>query len=114
MPIQACGWHMTVEPEGPVLRVCFGSDRDSWDEPTSEAVAEKLFEVARRLAGRTLLLSLAEVPVLRSGLLGKLVALHRRLRAAGGRLALCDLSPQARDLLARTRLDKLFDVRPPG
>jgi anti-anti-sigma factor len=113
MPFQACGWHMTVEPKGPVLRVCFGSDRDNWDEPTSEAVAEKLVEVARRLAGRTLLLSLAEVPVLSSGLLGKLVALHRNVRAAGGRLSLCDLSPQARGQLARTRLDKLFDVHRP-
>jgi anti-anti-sigma factor len=111
MPIRACGWHMTVAAEGHVLFVGFGFDRDPWHEPTGEAVAEKLFELAGRLGGRTLLLSLAEVPLLTSGLLGKLVALHKRTRATGGRLALCDLSAGVHDQLARTHLDRLFDVR---
>jgi anti-sigma B factor antagonist len=113
VPIKACGWHMTVEDRGPALLARFGWDR-GWDEPAEEAVADKLSELAGRLAGRTLLVSLAEVPLLTSGLLGKLVSLHRRVRAAGGKFALCDLSPRARELLARTRLDRLFDVRSPG
>jgi anti-anti-sigma regulatory factor len=68
----------------------------------------------RALTAWVLLASLAEVPLLSSGLLGKLVGLHKAVRAAGERPALCDLSPQARGQLARTRLDKLFEVHPPG
>ena len=104
---------MAVEAQGPALAVSFGFEPGAWDEPTSQAVAEKLFELAGRLDGRTLLLSLAEVTYLSSGLLGKLVALHKRLRAHGGRLVLCDLRPAVRECLSRTRLEKFFDIRAP-
>jgi anti-anti-sigma factor len=104
---------MAVECRGPVLAVSFGSDRDSDAEATNDAIAEKLFELAGRAEGRTLQLSLGEVPFLSSGMLGKFVALHKRLRAVGGTLALCDLNPAVREQLCRTRLDRILNVTPP-
>ncbi len=40
----------------------------------------------------------------------KLVSLQRQAAAAGGRLALCELSPGVREMLDLTRLSQLLDI----
>ena len=42
--------------------------------------------------------------------MGKLVLLNRRAQAAGGRLALCQLSPMAAEVLDATHLTELFNT----
>jgi anti-sigma B factor antagonist len=44
--------------------------------------------------------------------LGSVVALHRAVRRAGGRLALCGVRPELAHLLTSTRLDKYLDIYP--
>jgi anti-sigma B factor antagonist len=62
-------------------------------------------------AGRSkLVLSLAPVLFLASASFGKLVSLQRQAVAAGGRLALCELSPGVREILEVTRLSQLLDI----
>jgi anti-sigma B factor antagonist len=53
---------------------------------------------------------LRDVSALDAGALGKLVAIHERLRAAGGGLTLVAPSARIRKLLAVTRLDTVFRV----
>ena len=43
--------------------------------------------------------------------LGRLLKLWRRMKAAGGRLVLCDLSPTFEELLQVTHLNDIFEVR---
>ena len=64
-------------------------------------IAEGKVRVAADLRG---------VTALDAGGLGKLVAIHTRLRAAGGGLTLVAPSPRVRKLLALTRLDTVFRV----
>jgi anti-sigma B factor antagonist len=82
---------------------------DTWDEQDTQALAARL----DNLAGRPgLVLDLGGVAFLDSTLVGLLVGLHKRVRHAGGRLALCGLGPQARAVLGRTRLDRVLDLYP--
>ena len=45
-------------------------------------------------------------------MLARLVGLDREARAAGGRLALCALGPQALALFQTTRLDRKLHIYP--
>jgi anti-sigma B factor antagonist len=60
--------------------------------------------------GRRLVLDLMRVEAFSSYGIGKLLGVHKRLRAAGGRLALCGLTPKARTLLSTMRLDRLLHL----
>jgi anti-sigma B factor antagonist len=84
----------------------------------SEANAEELSEELSRLLGGAarprLRLDLARVRFLTSTVLGKLVALHKRVRAAGGELVLLNVAGVVYEVFEVTRLDQLLDVRRPG
>jgi anti-anti-sigma regulatory factor len=60
---------------------------------------------------RALLLDLSRVRVPTAGSLGRLVALHNRLRDSGGRLVLCNVGHSAFEVLELTRLTELLDLR---
>jgi anti-anti-sigma factor len=100
--------NLVVEGQGPVTAAHFeGRDIVLSEEAAKEAVAE-----LSRLAGATLVLSLAGVVGLDSAALAKLVRLHKDLRAAGGNLVLCGLSPVVYARFAWTGLAKYLDIRP--
>ena len=58
-----------------------------------------------------LVLDLSEVNDLTAGGLGQLVSLHKRLRASGGHLVLCNVGERAYEVFEVTRLIDLLDVR---
>jgi stage II sporulation protein AA (anti-sigma F factor antagonist) len=64
------------------------------EEETIKHIAERLFHMIDAEGRRFLVLNLANVERLDSLMLGKLVTLHKRALAAGGRLAMCKLNPQ--------------------
>ncbi len=47
---------------------------------------------------------------LSSAVLGKLIALHKSLRANKGSLKLCSIAPPVHEVFEITRLDKVFDI----
>jgi anti-sigma B factor antagonist len=81
----------------------------SWDDEGRKALAARLEDLASRPG---LVLDLGPVTFLDSTFVGLLVGLHKRARHAGGRLALCGLGAQAREVLGRTRLDRLLNLYP--
>ena len=84
----------------------------SLSEYNSEAVGAELSRLAEGRPGLHLRLELAAIRYATSTALGKLVGLHRRLRAAGGRLVLCGPSPAVAEVLGVTRLDTILEVAP--
>jgi anti-anti-sigma factor len=82
---------------------------DTWDNELTAFLAARLDALTGR-AG--LVVDLSRVTFLDSTLVGLLVGLHKRARQAGGRLALCGLGPHAREVLDRTRLDRVLHVYP--
>jgi len=63
------------------------------DVQTVSILADELVELALESGLPRLTLDFGKVRFLTSVVLGKLLALDRRLREAGGRLVLCNLSP---------------------
>jgi anti-anti-sigma factor len=81
-------------------------------ESDAGCFGEELFRLADRLGPGELQLDLGELKYLTSMGLAKFVALHKRLRAAGGHLSLWNVGPALHEVLAVNRLTDLLDVRP--
>src|SRR5689334_22548645 len=81
--------------------------RQLLDDTLVEAAGRQLNALAAR--GRVrLVVSFRGVDRFSSSLLSQLLALHKRVGAAGGRLALCALAPGLREVFQFTQLDKVF------
>ena len=83
---------------------------DRLDEANSEVPGQELCLLAEGLPGTRLVLDLTGIRFMTSSGLGKLVALNRKMRAAGGRLVLVNPGPAVAEVLAVTHLDKLLEV----
>ena len=57
-----------------------------------------------------LLLNFGNVEYMSSAALGKLITLNKKVQAAGGKLILCNIDPQIREVFEITKLDKLFVI----
>jgi anti-sigma B factor antagonist len=57
-----------------------------------------------------LLLNFSQVEYMSSAVLGKLVALHKKVLESKGRLKLCCIKPSIRQVFSITKLDKLFEI----
>jgi anti-anti-sigma factor len=84
---------------------------------TADAARDLENMLARELEGRTgglggghLLLDFGNVAYVNSLELGTLVGLHNRMRAAGGRLTLFNLSDQVYEVFTTTRLQALLGI----
>ena len=82
-------------------------------EANAEDLGEELFRLAEGVARPRLRLDLARVRFLGSTVLGKLVALHKRVRAAGGELVLLNVTGDVYEVFELTRLHQFLDVRRP-
>src|SRR5262245_40934851 len=76
------------------------------DSSNAEARSGRLAEAAGASGRRQFRLDLGGVRYVSSEPLGKLVALHRQVRAAGGRLVLENVTPLVYEVLAATRLTR--------
>jgi len=98
-----------VHPDHTALRIT-GCDR--LDEYNSPAVSRQLSDLPERSAGERLVLDLDGIHFVTSLALGGFVSLSRRVRSAGGKLVLANVSSFVQETLAITRLDQLMDVEP--
>jgi anti-anti-sigma factor len=87
---------------------------DRLDSSNAEALGRHLNRLTEGAARPQLCLDLGAVEYLSSEPLGKIIALHHRVRWAGGKLRLENVRPLVYEVLATTRLTEVFDVRPNG
>ena len=85
---------------------------DSLNEYNCDALGRLFSALADGTPDPYVVLDLSGISYASSSALGALVALNRRLRSRGGRLALSGLCPVVAAALAVTRLDTLFEIRP--
>lgn len=100
---------LEVEEIGDVTVVNF-IDRKILDEQNIQIIGEQLFSLVDEQGRRKLLLNFGNVEYLSSAALGKLITLHKKLAAAGGRLILCNIDPQIHEVFEITKLDKVFNI----
>jgi anti-anti-sigma factor len=83
----------------------------SLDTETAEVIGEQLLSIADKTSPRRLVLDLGGVQYLCSQALAAIVGVSRRLRAAGGQLAVRNVSPRVYEVFALTRLTTILDVQ---
>jgi anti-sigma B factor antagonist len=79
-----------------------------------DLIGDELYDLVDAQGHRALHLDFAAVQSLTSLGLGKLIALHKKLRAVGGRLSVRNVSPGIYEAFDITRLNRLFDVQRTG
>jgi anti-anti-sigma factor len=80
------------------------------NEEAVEALGEQLLSLGDDSGHRQVVLNLGNVERVSTALLGKLVALQRRLRLTGGGLALCEVRPELQAVLRTLRLRRCLNV----
>ena len=101
-PCPSCGCLVWFdEPE--VLTVRFG-EADPLD------VLRELDENLADIQTTVVRLDFSDVDLFTSEGLGRLITLHRKLQAKKGRLVLCNIKQDVRDVFKITKLDKLLDL----
>lgn len=97
MEVERRGEDVVVRPRGRLTEA-------EAQQLTDELLA-RIEQGARRLA-----VHLRDVPFITSSGLGSLMCAHKKGRAAGVEVVLAELQPLVRDVVATTKLDKLFPV----
>lgn len=80
------------------------------DEEIINAIGAELGSLVEDKGRRNLRLDFTGMDYVASAALGKFLSLHRKVKAAGGRLVLCNLDPAIREVLAISRLDHFFEI----
>ncbi len=79
------------------------------DAPAIASLSDALTALIDRHPKISLVLDLGAVQSLSSAMLGKLVALHKLVKVAKGRVAIAGVKASIMPLFTVTRLDKLFE-----
>jgi len=101
---------LEVENIGDVTVVCL-TDRKILVEQSIQVIGEQLLNLVNESGRKKLLLNFRNVEYMSSAVLGMLVTLNKKVLAAGGKLVLCGIDPQIREVFEITKLDKLFVIR---
>jgi anti-sigma B factor antagonist len=96
-----------IQEIGDVTVVNF-ADCKLLDEQAIHDIGKELFELAQEHDQCKLLLDLTSVEYLSSAALAKFIALHIKV---GGRLVLCNMDDNVRQVFRLAKLDRLFDIR---
>jgi anti-sigma B factor antagonist len=98
-----------VKTAGGVTTVAF-NERRFIDEALISQVAEELNRLLDSPPPLNLLLDFRDVDHLASAALGMLIILNINVRRRGGRLKLCNIKPEIREVFEITRLNKQFEI----
>ena len=84
---------------------------ESLEDPTAASVGGLLLRLADEPGRHQLRLDLGELPYVNSEWLGKFIALHKKVKGAGGHLALVNVPPAVYEVFEVTHLHRVLDVR---
>ena len=79
-------------------------------EPEVDIVGKRLLRVVEELGARRVVVNLAEVARMDSGMIGKIIALYKTARKVGGRVALCELNPMLFEALKALHITRLLAI----
>lgn len=109
MPEPASRSSMKIERGDNVTIVRF-VDRLILSGTTAGAVSDELCRLVEGEGCLRLILNFGNVQSLTSLMLGRLITLNKKVQAAGGRLAVCNLSPDLQEVFEITKLSEYLDL----
>ena len=86
-------------------------DKKILDEGNIQIIGNQLFGMVDTDGRKKIVLDFVNVEYLSSAALGKLITLDKKVKAAKGKLRLCNIRPDIYEVFAITRLNKLFDIK---
>lgn len=102
---------LNTQSDGDVT-VVFFRDSAILDEANVEELGRELFDISDKGVKLKLLINFEKVEYLSSAVLGKLVALHKKMTKDKATLKLCCLKANIAEVFKITKLDKLFEIFP--
>ena len=100
---------LEIEEVGDITIASF-IDKKILDESNIQVIGNQLFSLVEDDARQKIILDFANVEYLSSAALGKLITMDKKVRAAKGKLRLCNVRPDIYEVFAITKLNKLFDM----
>ncbi len=85
-------------------------DKKVMDPSRIEQMGKELLELIDGDENERLLINFDNVSFFSSAAINKLIVLEKHVRAKGGKLRLCNLRPEVRDLFSYTSLDQMFEI----
>lgn len=85
-------------------------DKKVMDPSRIEKMGQELLEIVDGESNERLLINFDNVSFFSSAAINKLIVLEKQVRAKGGKLRLCNLRPEVRDLFSYTSLDQMFEI----
>lgn len=85
-------------------------DKKVMDPSRIEQLGKELLGLAEAEGNECLLINFDNVSFFSSAAINKLIVLEKQIRAKGGKLRLCNLRPEVRDLFSYTSLDQMFKI----
>lgn len=86
------------------------TDKKILDESNIQIIGNQLFNLVDEDHRQKIVLDFTNVEYLSSAALGKLITMDKKVKAAGGKLRLCSIRPDIKEVFKITRLDKLFQI----
>lgn len=80
------------------------------DEMNVQQLGQELNDLVDKEGKTKIVINFAKIKFLSSAVLGKLIALNKKMTAQKGRLAFCTINPDIMQVFKITRLDKLIDI----
>jgi anti-sigma B factor antagonist len=101
---------LDIEEVGDVTVARF-VDKKILDENNIQIIGTQLFGLLEEDGRKKIVLDFTNVEYLSSAALGKLITMDKKVKAAGGKLRLCNIRKDIYEVFAITRLNKVFDIR---
>ena len=99
---------LKVEPVGDVAFVRFLQPR-ILDEEVIQYIGEELVRLVDE-GCRRIVLDFRPVDAVATHMLGELLLVHKKIQAAGGRMALCEFRPHLREVFDLLKLSEVFHL----
>jgi anti-sigma B factor antagonist len=101
---------LEVEVIGDVTVASF-RDKKILAEQNIQVIGDHLLHLVDESSTKKLVLNFDNVEYMSSAMLGMLMTLHKKVQAAKGRLVLCSIDQQIREVFAITNLEKVLVIR---
>jgi anti-sigma B factor antagonist len=98
-----------LEQDG--IHVVHFNERQLIDLLTIEGVGQEMYRLSSDPQCMGLLVNFAGVEGLSTSMLGKLIMVNKRMMARGGKLVLCEIKPQLREVFTLASLDRILTIR---
>jgi anti-sigma B factor antagonist len=86
-------------------------DRKILDQAAIQKLGDDLIALVEQDGCSSLVLDFRIVEFMSSAIIGKLIILDRKASEKGGKLVLCNLSPEIKEVFVITQLDQVFDLK---